>query len=224
MTASAQTDQEDGGPVPFGDRPESPAPYLKLSPLLALGQSLVWLLWHLSLIEYWKAAWIAFGRDRAGRYLARSVAIDSFMGLKWLALILLVWFGVEAQWGRWGVSYLIGSALFSYFYYHVWRAPPKSDSHAFQLRRTMTFLLSFFFGIAGYAYILFFGYRDAITWPGSTPTYTDALLMSLSNAFTASFADFPVTDDAVRRILAGEVLFVFAFLVIIVVNSVPSRN
>lgn len=214
----------ESGPRPFSDRPNSPRGYLRLSPLLAFGQGLIWLMWHANLIEYWKSAWILILGRRIGGHMARSMAIDSYMLLKWFILIALIGLGIGTMAGRLFISYLIGSALFSYFYYHVWRPPPEKDSHAFQLRRTMTFLLSFFFGIVGYAYILFFGHRQAISWPSSTPKFEDALLMSLSNAFTASFAGFPVHDDAVRRVLAGEVLFVFAFLVIIVVNSVPSRN
>jgi hypothetical protein len=38
----------ESGPRPFSDRPNSPRGYLRLSPLLAFGQGLIWLMWVLS--------------------------------------------------------------------------------------------------------------------------------------------------------------------------------
>jgi len=208
----------------FDDRPLSPTAYLRVSPLLVVSQGVVWLLWHISLIEYWKAAWIVVFKNCLSTQLARSFAIDSYMILKWTVLATLVYFEIGSRVAILFMSYLTASTLFSYFYYHVWRPPTGVDSHTSQIRRTVTFLLSFFFGIVAYAYILFFEFRAQIEWPVQPPRFEDAILMSLSNAFTASFASFPVHDDTLRCVLAGEVIFVFTFLVIVIVNSVPTRQ
>lgn len=209
---------------PLDDRPLNPTAYVRVSPLLVVSQGVVWLFWHISLIEYWKAAWIIIFKRYLSGQLARSFAIDTYMILKWTVLATFVYFEIDTRAALMFVSYLMASTLFSYFYYHVWRPPTGGESHTAQIRRTVTFLLSFFFGIVAYAYILFFGYRAQIEWPVQPPRFEDAILMSLSNAFTASFASFPVHDDTLRRVLAGEVIFVFTFLVIVIVNSVPTRQ
>lgn len=206
------------------DLPDDPRGYFRDSFLLGLVQTAIFGMWIANAIEYWKAllVWSAGTPDQARRL--RSVAIDTYMVFKWFAVTVLVFGGVEHRAGRLLATYLIASSLFSYFYYHVWKKPSRRHSHRRQVRRTMAFVLSFFFGIFSYAYILWSGYRDAIAWPVSPPRFSDALLMSLSNAFTANFAAFETVGDGVRWVLAGQMLFVFAFLVIVVVNSVPSQD
>lgn len=205
------------------DRPAHPKEFVDISILLAGAQCIIWLCWCLSLIEYLKVLLMSVAPVGRRRH-ARSFAIDIYMLAKWVLLGFLVWFEASSAAAIYIASYMIAGTFFSYFYYHVWRTPSHNDSHRRQLRRSVAFLLSFLFGLFAYAYIYRFGYTEAITWPQAQATFTDALLMSMANAFTASFAAAEPVGQTVRYVMAGQMMFVFGFLVIVVVNSVPSRR
>lgn len=209
----------------WADMPASPVALVRHSLILALFQLLIRLLWHLSVIEYWKVLVMAFAPPGLGRMRARSLAIDIYMIFIWVVLIALILSETHGLLARMLVSYLIASSLVSFFYYHVWKPEQAQRSYRNQLRRTSGFVLSFFFGMVGYAYLYIAGHADAIGWPDAADfTFSDALLLSLSTAFTSNFGAFELQSDAVRWVAAGEMLFVFGFVAIIVVNSLPLRS
>lgn len=206
------------------DMPASPGKLIRHSLILAGFQLLIRLLWYLSVIEYWKILVMSFAAPGPARRRARSLAIDIYMILIWVVLAALILGETHTLWARFLVSYLIASSLVSFFYYHVWKPEPPRRSYRSQLRRTAGFVLSFSFGVFGYAYLFSAGHADAIEWPnGNDFAFSDALLLSLSTAFTSSFGAFELKSEAVRWVAAGEMLFVFGFVAIIVVNSLPSR-
>lgn len=207
---------------PKRDYPKSVLSYARVSPLLGVFQAFVWLAWYLNFVEYLKSLFVYFSSEGNKTY-ARSVAIDTYMVLKWGLLLFLIVWEVDHLLARWVISYMISSAFFSYFYYHVWQETPNQLAHAHKLRRTLSFILSLFFSLFGYAYIIWVGFRDQIDWgrEGSAH-FSDALLLSLANAFTAGFVNVsPITESA-QLLLAGEILFVFGFVVVVIVNSIPS--
>lgn len=207
---------------PACDRPASVTSYARTSPLLGAFQVLIWIGWLLNAIEYLKRIFVAVAPAQY-KVFARSLAIDFYMVIKWAVLAVFIYYDIDQTAARWLMSYMIVSALFSYFYYHVWRETPHALLHVQQLRRTLSFILSLFFSLVAYAYLIWSGYRDQIEWvlPGK-PEFTDALLLSFANAFTAGFtAVAPLTREA-QLLLAGETLFVFGFVVIVIANSVPT--
>jgi len=207
------------------DLPVRPMTYVETGYLLVFAQAVVRVLWLLNIIEYWKILFMLLGGSRQQSRAARSLAIDTFMLLKWVVLACFVWFEIKGTVAQYLIGYLIGSVFFSYFYYHVWQVPSHRDSHARQIRRTLAFMLSFFFVIAGYAYIFMAGYADDFAWPEEGgANFGNAMLLSLSNAFTGSFGLVQPLTASARWVLAGEMIFIFGFLAIVIVNSIPLRR
>ena len=209
----------------WDDAPQSPRIMAQTSYLLAGFQALIIVLWFLSAVEYLKVAFMRRFDEGKDRLVARSHAIDAYMAFKWALVLFFTVFKIDSFVTRFVIFYLIFSTIFSYFYYHIWRENIYEFDQYSQHRRTAAFIFSFFFGIFCYAYLFRFSFSEEIVWPNSTgPTFTDALLLSFSNAFTAGFANFVPLTASVRWVMASETLFVFIFLVVVIINSMPARN
>lgn len=190
------------------------------------------LLWYLNFVEYVKMSFAWSYAKILRRTLTddeiisiKNIAIDTFMILKWTAIILIIASGCTSDWVKLIVWYLIVSNLFTYFYYHVWGSgfALRGDIHS-QRRRFVNFLLSMGFYLACYAYLYQFHYAADIGWPDNLIDTTNAIYLSIANAFTLTYGGFSPLNQTARIIFASELINTFFFFVIIIVNSVPSNR
>ena len=156
---------------------------------------------------------------------AKNFAIDCFMVAKWAFVMIAIAYGFNYLWIEFIVWYLIISNLFTYFYYHVWGSVFVSrDDIDSQRRRYVNFILSLCFYMICYAYLYQYRYPTEIQWPDNIVDTTNALYLSIANAFTLTYGGFNPLSQTARVLFASELINTFFFFTIIVSNSVPSRQ
>ena len=234
------------------DFPENPLRYFRYSPLMGLFQSMVFLVWWLSLIEYiklfaswlaWRSAEVAYRtRDfseqrRAAQYTsghrfalkrvktARSFAIDLYEVGKWAVVIWFVVFSIQNRFALILIVYLLASNLFSHFYYHIWHENSlKGKIGALQSRRRfLSFVLALVFSFVAYSYV-FSVFRCSFDWPEGHFSTINSLFFSISNAFTLVYGDTGPNDASGYYLAASQVAYTFFFVVIIIVQSIPTKE
>lgn len=180
----------------------------------------------LNLVELFKLVAASCGKDGEAKYRS-IVAIDIFMILKWLFLIILIVNAVQSSWAKWAVVYLLFMNLFTYFYYQVWGSSyDQFSTKADDNRRFLNTLLAIGFYVVCYSYLYFCHFYTGIQWSGeaSFPSYWDALYLSISNSFSLVYGEqFMPLSSGVRMLFATQVVNTFLFFVIILTNAIPNH-
>ena len=178
----------------------------------------------INLVEYFKM--IAVKIWPAQKVAASRFAVDLFIVLKWL-LIALVWvnqlnnlFIISLVW------YLIISNLYTYFYYHTWKANLASGT--FDLdgvkRRFLNLLFAVSFNILCFGYLYAVPYSSNFNWSNPSSKNVDAFLFSVSNTITIEFEYVVGITKLAQAISMMESATTFIFLTIILSNSIPQTN
>ncbi len=194
-----------------------------------LTRTLILSLKAINLVEHVKdlAAWLCSKVKRRNLSVdetktAKNIAIDCFLVAKWMIVVVAIWCGWNNLWVELLVWYLIASNLFTYFYHHVWgNGFALSDDIDSQRRRYVNFLLSLAFYIVCYAYLYQFRYAADIAWPDGLLDTTNAIYLSIANAFTLTYGGFSPLSQTARVLFASELINTFFFFTIIIVNSIP---
>ena len=197
-----------------------------------LTRSLVDLLFRLNLVEHVKDlfAWVfSMIRHRElsedETIVVKRIAIDFFLVAKWLIVFIAIWSSWTGLWAALVIWYLIASNLFTYFYHHVWgNGFPLSDGVDSQRRRYINFLLSLAFYMVCYAYLYQHQYSAEIAWPDDLVDTTNAIYLSIANAFTLTYGGFSPMSQTARILFASELINTFFFFTIIIVNSIPGSQ
>ena len=154
---------------------------------------------------------------------AKNIGIDLFQLAKWVLIVLLIIYAVSGTLAALVIYYLIASNLFTYFYYHVWGSQFKIRRDiGSQRRRFLNFILSIAFYIFCYAYLYQFQFADHIVWPESIVDTTNALYLSVANAFTLTYGGFAPQSQVVRMLFVTELINTFFFFTIMVSDALPS--
>ena len=154
-----------------------------------------------------------------------NIGIDIYQIFKWGILVLFWSLGTTNNFSKYIIYYLIYSNLFIYFYYHVWGSKYNQRTDRATLnRKLLNYLLAISFYLACYAYLYQFHFFEMIKWPDNLIDTTNAIYLSVANAFTLTYGGFaPLTQEA-RVIFMTELMNTFLFFTIIVSNSVPNHT
>lgn len=184
-----------------------------------------------SVVEW--AKWLAIrqmmsqnpGSSRDDQRRRANYAIDAFIVFKWATVLVAL--ASRAESDRWVylICYLVFFNLFSYFYYHAWGggSPVFTEDKDRQQRRLFSFLQAFFFSIFAFAYLYLVPFCEGVSWPDQANGW-DALLLSVSNAFTLTYEGFQPASRLGRAVLVLQVLNSFFFLTVLVANSLPNLS
>ncbi len=154
---------------------------------------------------------------------AAGIGIDLYQVAKFSVILLLLAYGIGDIWAEYITYYLISSNAFTYFYYHAWGSQysQRNDLEG-QRRRLLNFLLAITFYILCYAYLYQVHFVQYITWPEEQADTTNALYLSVANAFTLTYGGFAPKAQIARMLFMTELINTFFFFTILVSNSVPS--
>ena len=184
----------------------------------------------LNVVEYVKLFSICiYATHRSGDFtvehkrLAASLGIDFFQLAKYLAIVILLLYDIPLVWTKYVVYYLITSNAFIYFYYHAWGSQYlQRDDLNSQRRRLLNLLLAIVFYILCYAYLYKVHFAQHIQWPDGQIDTTNAVYLSVANAFTLTYGGFAPKTQIVRVLFMSELINTFLFFTIVVSNSIPS--
>jgi hypothetical protein len=153
-----------------------------------------------------------------------NIAIDIYQVFKFSVLLLLWVCEVNSFFSKIVIYYLLFSNLFTYFYYHVWGSKfgQRIDRDTLN-RKFLNSLLAISYYLLCYAYLYEVHYSQMIFWPDSLVDSTNAIFLSVANAFTLTYGGFkPLTQD-IRVVFMSELINTFLFFTVIITNSIPNH-
>lgn len=181
---------------------------------------------YLNVVEIYKKLLLLIFKRR-NKLAVNRVAIDSFIILKWILLIILMKYKLNNDILNFIVWYLLISNLYTYFYYHIWQNDTANDQYNTPeriRRRFINLLLSIGFSNICFAYLYRFTYLLDFEWSEKVPLLTKSLWFSFANSLTANYEYVkPITKSGVELTLT-QLIISFIFLTMILGNSIPKTN
>lgn len=181
---------------------------------------------YLNLVEIYKWILVSIFRNQ-DKLTINRIAIDSFIILKWLLILLLIKQEVASCFITMVVWYLLISNIYTYFYYHVWCNDTANDQYNTPVRirrRFINLITSIGFSNVCFAYLYRFSYLNDFEWSESIPLTTKALWFSFANSLTANYEFVkPITKSGVD-LAVTQLIISFIFLTMILGNSIPKAN
>lgn len=181
---------------------------------------------HINLVELYKKLLVSIFKNQ-DRLTINRIAIDSFIIIKWIAVILLLINHVSNLLTTIVVWYLLFSNLYTYFYYHIWINDTANDQYNTPeriRRRFLNLLTSIGFSNLCFAFLYRFPYLGDFEWSEKLPLTTKALWFSFANSLTASYEFVkPITKNGVNLTIM-QLIISFVFLTMILGNSIPKTN
>ncbi|WP_151899226.1 hypothetical protein [Vibrio mediterranei] len=155
---------------------------------------------------------------------ACNIAIDTYQIFKWVALLVLWKLDVKHQAALMATYYLLASNLFTYFYYHVWgsRYKQRVDRETLN-RKFLNAMLAISYYLACYAYLYHVHFSSEIVWPENLVDSTNAIYLSVANAFTLTYGGFSPLTQEIRMVFMSQLINTFLFFTIIISNSIPNH-
>ena len=187
-------------------------------------------LYWMNIVEYVKLLSVCILSVAVSRELTSEdkratagIGIDIYQVAKFSVILLLLGYSVRDAWAEYITYYLISSNAFTYFYYHAWGSQySQRNDLAGQRRRLLNFLLAITFYILCYAYLYQAHFAQYIIWPQEEIDTTNALYLSVANAFTLTYGGFAPKAQIVRVLFITELVNTFFFFTLLVANSIPS--
>jgi hypothetical protein len=157
----------------------------------------------------------------------KNTAIDIFIILKWV-FILMVWsFGVCNYIVTIIVFYLILMNLYTYFYYHVWDEDSLNSENYEKGRirnRFKNLLQAFGFSIYCYSYLFQIPFYKYFSWPNNISSFSKSLLFSTANSLTVNYDGINPIGTIGNALAISEIVISFIFITIILSRSLHQAN
>lgn len=185
---------------------------------------------YLSLVELFKYISIKLfstAGNQQSQITASRIAVDTFIILKWLSVLLSFINGWSSTFLTIFVWYLIYSNLYTYFYYHLW-SRESMNTENFDIervrRRFITLMLSIGFSNLCFAYLFRIPYLNDFEWSDKIPLNTKAIWFSFANSLTANYEFVkPITQDG-ASITVTQLIISFVFITLILGKSIPQTK
>ncbi|WP_336919138.1 hypothetical protein [Vibrio cholerae] len=196
-----------------------------------LFDSIVRFLYYCNLVELFKfLAKLCAGYcksealDKSEQIKICNIAIDIYQIFKWLVLLIIWCLNIRHNFSLWLTYYLLARSLFTYFYYHVWGSKygQRIDRESLN-RKFLNAMLAIAYYLACYAYLYNVHFHEQIEWPNNLVDYTNAIYLSVANAFTLTYGGFSPLSQEVRVIFMSQLINTFLYFTIIISNSIPNH-
>ncbi|MHC5202165.1 hypothetical protein [Myroides sp. LJL119] len=151
-------------------------------------------------------------------------AIDVFVILKWLFLLIIIILDFENCFTTVFIWYLLFYNLYTYFYYHIWKDENMLDTMDLERikSRFINLMLSIAFSNVCFAYLYKYPYSSSFQWgPNGELGITNSIWYSFANSLTVSYDLIKPLDATGFNIATLQVIVSFVFLTIILSNSIP---
>ncbi len=185
---------------------------------------------YLSLVELIKFLSVKIFADKSNILSivkTSRIAVDTFIILKWTFVIILLKYSINNSFLTFIVWYLIISNIYTYFYYHVWKAESLNpDNYTIDRvrRRFITLLLSIGFSNLCFAYLFRLPYVTDFKWSNDLALNIKSLWFSYANSITADYEYVkPITEVGINLTIT-QIIISFIFLTIILGKSIPQTS
>lgn len=165
--------------------------------------------------------------DEGKATIYSRVAVDIYITLKWILLIIFLLTSLNGIWSCLIIWYLIITNIHTYFYYHVWDKAAinllEADEHCLR-RRFINLLLAISFSNISFAYLYSTYYSNGFNWGSSGITKSHAIWYSISNSVAANYNSISPINDTVNSVSMIQLLITFLFVTIIISRSIPQKS
>lgn len=165
--------------------------------------------------------------DELSTTIYSRAAVDIFITLKWLLLLIFFFASLNNIWSCLIIWYLIITNIHTYFYYHVWDKAAinllEADEHCLR-RRFINLLLAIAFSNISFAYLYHSYYAGGFNWGDSGITRSHAIWYSVSNSVAANYNSISPITDLTNSVSMVQLLITFLFVTIIVSRSIPQKS
>lgn len=183
---------------------------------------LVRLAYWLNLVELFKALVRKVGKGWAGRRALDNVAIDIFIAMKWLLLVVLWTQHVSATGACITAWYFLLSNAFTYFYYHIWDERLYRSASFYSIadvrRRLLNSAQAFGFSLLVYAYMYDVLYSSDFTLSDESRALA-AAVFSTSNALTVNYPGMTPRTLAGKALATSQLVMTVSFLVGVIAKT-----
>ncbi len=200
---------------------------MKNGPILEIAKRSVSAAYYFNIVELFKYTAgkiqeFIGNSDKAKIIYAKSLAIDFYILVKWLAVFILWASGSDGAFGLILTGYLLWSNVFTYFYYHVWENRQSNDLN-WQRRRFVSLIQSIAFHVFGFAYIYRFTGFTLFNWKiagtGASGQSFQSLAFSILNLFGSGSSVAEPHSAGGVLILICQTTITFIFLTLILANT-----
>lgn len=154
-------------------------------------------------------------------------AVDIFMLLKWMFILIIARFSYSNNFVLIIVWYLLITNIYSYFYYHIWSDEALNTS-SFEKdrirRRFLNLILAIGFSNFCFAYLYKLPYHLDFNWSNNIITFQKAIWFSLSNSIGGNYNAVKPINDFSNSVSMIQLIITFIFITIIVGKSIPQTN
>ncbi len=180
---------------------------------------------YISLVEFFKFVAIKLfsKNDVNSKKCVARIAIDVFQVFKWVVIISLFIFGVNATISKYIVYYFIWVNLYTYFLFHVWGSQHQQIGDIRYIRcRFINSIMAIAFFLFCYTYLYMYHFRFDILWANDNVDFINSIYLSVANAFTLTYGGFAPKTQGARILFMTELINTFVFFTIILTNSIPN--
>ena len=185
---------------------------------------------HLTRVEWFKyfSAKLNPDKNNIDKRLAYSrVAVDLFIILKWLFILILAKLDLSNCFLTFFVWYLLLTNIYTYFYYHIWTEEAlNTENFAIDRtrRRFINLLLAVGYSDLCFAYLYKLPYVKELQWQDNSVTFLKSIWYSISNSLAANYEGVSASSDLGNSIAMTQLIITFIFVTIILGKSIPQTN
>lgn len=182
-------------------------------------------------VEYYKKLVVYIGKKKGQISKAETdrnerIGTDIFIVSKWLLIILFWIFNFKGPCTLVITWYLIGTNIYTYFYYHIWSDSSlnkKRDWDAIK-RRFFNLLLAISFSEFCFAYLYTHHYLSQFNYSTESNYVVQSFWFSISNSLAANYDNVKIVTPLGYSITMIQLVITFAFVTIILGNSIPQTD
>ncbi len=181
---------------------------------------------YLNLIEYFKLAGSRLSKQtepNAKRHLYISNAVDFYTILKWLLILSLWYFKVNAGWIHWLVWYMIITNLHTFIFYFLWK-PSTNIDHDRSKKRFLKLILAIFFSDLCFAYMYNIFYFQEFTWDQKFWFPEQSIWFSISNSVAGNYDKVKPLTEFSNTISMIQYMITFLFVGVIISKATPDNK
>lgn len=185
---------------------------------------------HLTLVEWFKYFAVKLNPDKNSidkRLTYSRIAVDLFIVLKWLFILMLAKLDLSNSFLTFFVWYLLLTNIYTYFYYHIWTEEAlNTENFAIDRirRRFINLMLAVGYSDLCFAYLYKLPYVKELQWSDNSVTFLKSIWYSISNSLAANYEGVGATSDLGNSIAMTQLIITFIFVTIILGKSIPQTN
>lgn len=187
-----------------------------------------WLIFNLnriSLVEAFKTlAGLAARKMGVDERKYKNYAIDLFITLKWVFVVLAIKFTWNCSIVIYSVAYLLVMNLHSYMFNHIWIQDNKMKrlmTAERERRRFISLLLAVAYSEVCYMYLYLVPLHQGFSWPNETPDLIASFVFSVGNSLTGFSGDLKPTLTSAYLTVTSQLIMSVIFIAIVLSQSIP---